>query len=302
MAYFDVLMDISDLQHMTPPISRPSFISAQVRSGRYLFLDLKPRQDAELAVVCAGCEECTSDYAIERPGFRYHAVEYVIGGCWEFTCGRQRRVLGPGSLFAYGPDVAYTLRASGRSGLVKYFVDFTGRAAPGLVAGSGLAGGRTRQVHQTRWLHDLFDQILDCAHLQRPAARAISARLTELLLLRTREDVRPGLLAQPEAQRTYARCREFIQAHYLTVRAVSEVAQHCRLDPAYLARLFKRFAGESPLQFLTRLRMDHAAGRLMRQGCTVKEAAAGVGFDDPYHFSRVFKRVQGVAPGRFGRG
>jgi AraC-like DNA-binding protein len=57
--------------------------------------------------------------------------------------------------------------------------------------------------------------------------------------------------------------------------------------------------------------MNLAAAFLV-QGGLVKEAAQHVGFSDPYHFSRCFKAVHGVAPrelskhghkaGRSGRG
>lgn len=301
MANFDRLMDIFDAHMMSPLIQRPPFISNQVRSARYLFLDLIPPTEAELTVVCAGREECTPDYRIERKAFRYHAVEYVMSGCGEVIAGGRKGVLGPGSIFAYGPEVEYTMAATHASGLIKCFLSFTGRAAPALLKRSGLGQGQTLQVHHTRWIHDLFDQILDCANLSRAAARVLSARLAEVLLLRIREDSRVGLQPRSDAHRTYARCRKLIEDQYLTVMSVSEVAAQCNLDPAYLSRLFKRFADENPLQYLTRLKMDHAAELIMRNGYNVKQAGAAVGFDDPYHFSRVFKRVHGLAPGRFRR-
>lgn len=281
--------------------AKPSFISTQVRGGRYLFLDGQPRQPGELTVVCAGREECTPDYRVQRKGFRYHAVEYVLSGQWELIVGTERRILGPGSLFTYGPGVDYTLSAAAESGLIKFFVDFTGRTAPGLLKTGGLVSGQPLQIHATRWLHDLFDQILDCANLSRDSARVISSRLTELLLLRIREDIRLGAQPQSEAHRSYARCREFIQENHAALMSIAEVAAQCNLDAAYLSRLFKRYADETPLQFLTRLKMDHAAELILRSGCNVKQAAAIVGYEDPYHFSRVFKRVHGVAPGQFSR-
>ena len=284
------------------PASRPSFISTQVRGGRYLFLDLKPRPGPELRVVCAGREECASDYRIRRRSFRYHAVEYVISGSWRFQTGGQVVELGPGSLFAYGPGMDYSLEASGESGLVKYFVDFTGRRGEELVESCGLGGGRVLRIQQTRWLHDLFDQMLDCALLGREPARRIASRLAELLLLRIPEDLRGGTHPQAEAQRTYARCRQHIQEHYLRIMSVAEIADRCNLDAAYLSRLFRRHADETPLQFLTRLKMDQAAELILRNGFAVKQAGAAVGYDDPYHFSRVFRRVHGVSPGRFSRG
>jgi AraC-like DNA-binding protein len=77
------------------------------------------------------------------------------------------------------------------------------------------------------------------------------------------------------------------------------VAAACQLDGPYLCRLFARFHDESPYQFLTRLRMRHAASLLLEGGLSVKDAARATGFADPFHFSRVFKSVHRVPPSRF---
>ena len=45
-----------------------------------------------------------------------------------------------------------------------------------------------------------------------------------------------------------------------------------------------------------RRKMSLAAAHLVERGGLVKEAALRVGFTDPYHFSRCFKSVHGVAP------
>jgi AraC-like DNA-binding protein len=70
---------------------------------------------------------------------------------------------------------------------------------------------------------------------------------------------------------------------------------------AHLSRLFHRFDTELPKAFLMRLKMNHAAELILRGSLPVKAAAAQLGFEDPYHFSRCFKRVHGVAPSYFGR-
>ena len=71
------------------------------------------------------------------------------------------------------------------------------------------------------------------------------------------------------------------------------------MDPAYLCRLFGRFGHQSPYRYLVRLRMAQAARRLQSPGTLVKQVAGDLGFTDPFHFSRTFKRVFGVSPGRF---
>lgn len=284
-----------------PELEKPSFISSQVKRGRYVFVDLNPRADAEFTLVCAGWEECTPDYQVSRSAFRYHAVEYVVDGQWELDLGGKVHEIGPGAVFSYGPNTRYSLRATGSRRLAKFFVDFAGRRSAKLLKSSGLTGGRLGKLHHTRWVHDLLDQLLDCANLPRASARRIGTQLTELLLSRLHEDLRAAANPHPESFRTFERVRQYVQEHYVQLRTVEELASHCNVVPAYLSRLFRRFADESPLQYLTRLKMDHAAELILRQNHSVKQAAAALGFDDPYHFSRVFKRVHGVAPGYFGR-
>ncbi|RME94239.1 MAG: AraC family transcriptional regulator [Verrucomicrobia bacterium] len=284
------------------PPEKPSFISTQVERGRYLFLDLNPPAEKEFALVCAGREECAPDYAIHRRGFRYRALEYVAGGRWELEMGGQRWELGPGAVFSYGPGVTYSIRLVDPRNPVKFFVDFAGTRVPTWLRAAGLAEPRPRHLHQTRWIHDLLEQLLDCANLSRAAARRLGHRLGELILLRLREDLRFAGDPHPESYHTFERVRQLLQTDYLRFHTIEALAEACHVTPAYLARLFRRYADETPFQYLTRLKMDHAAELLLHRRRTVKEVAAEVGFDDPYHFSRVFKRVHGVSPAHFRRG
>jgi AraC-like DNA-binding protein len=59
----------------------------------------------------------------------------------------------------------------------------------------------------------------------------------------------------------------------------------------YASRPFQRFAEETPLQLLTRLKIGGAADLLTNRNLLIKQVGEEVGFPDPYHFSRTFKRV-----------
>lgn len=276
---------------------RPPFISTHTSEGRYLFLDLKPARRRTLAPVCAGREVCTPEYRIDRRGFEHHVVEFVVGGKWTLWLRGRRHELRPGALFAYGPGVPHRLEAADGGERVKYFVSFGGSAAHSWMDLAGLGEGAVLYAGHPRWIHDLFDQLIECAHLGSEEARELAGRLLELILWRVRSDAEPGPSGSPDSRRTFVRCRAFIQEHYLELNSIEETARRCGVDPAYLARLFARHGGERPLQFLTRLKTNHAADLILRQGQTVAQAGQAVGFPDPYHFSRVFKRVHGVPPG-----
>lgn len=74
------------------------------------------------------------------------------------------------------------------------------------------------------------------------------------------------------------------------------------LSRDHLRRLFKAETNRTPLEYLTEKRIAHAM-QLMESGLagagTIKEIAALVGFDDPYYFSRVFRKVTGKCPSRW---
>ena len=252
-----------------------------------------------MAVACAGCEDCAPDYRMVRRNFRYHALEFIDNGQWRLHIGERTVVVGPGSVFVYGPASGYRLEALGGSPLRKYFVDFSGPQAEQLMRRHEIPGDRPVSVHQPARMREVFDQLIDCADLPPETARPLGVHLAELLLMRVWADSRVVSPAREQAHDSYQRARRMIREHHATLGSVEEVARACGLSPAYLSRLFRRYGGEGPLQFLTRLRMQHAADLLLRHSTNVQEAAAALGFSDPFHFSRVFKRVHGLSPKAF---
>lgn len=79
------------------------------------------------------------------------------------------------------------------------------------------------------------------------------------------------------------------------------MAQECHVDAAYLCRLFRRYGHQSPYQYVLRLKMNAAAELLQKPDALVKQTAKQIGFSDPFHFSRAFKSVFGLAPDAFRR-
>ena len=127
----------------------------------------------------------------------------------------------------------------------------------------------------------------------------LCATIVELLLLLVAETGTTMQHSNSVAWSRYEQCRQFIVDNSATIQTLEDVCETCNLDKAYLCRLFKRFSNESPYQLLTRLKMARAAELLLHSDLLAKEVAPIVGFDDPYHFSKVFKRTYGMGPAAF---
>lgn len=77
---------------------------------------------------------------------------------------------------------------------------------------------------------------------------------------------------------------------------IPELAALANLSPAHFTVRFKQQTGSAPRDYLHLLRIHRACQLLHGTGLTVKEIAAQVGYQDPFHFSRQFKAAQGVSP------
>ena len=69
------------------------------------------------------------------------------------------------------------------------------------------------------------------------------------------------------------------------------------LSPFYISRIFKSEIGDTPIHYLINIRLERAK-ELLESGLaeSVQEVAAQVGYDDVYHFSKLFKKRYGFPP------
>ncbi len=104
--------------------------------------------------------------------------------------------------------------------------------------------------------------------------------------------------ARPErlVPRRIRRVIDYIRAHLADDLAIAELATQAGLSSFHFARVFRRETGETPHQFVTRLRLEEAARQLRATDQTVLQIALGVGFESASHFSVQFKRGYGVTP------
>lgn len=276
------------------------FFSAQVVRGDYYVSSREDGEGGESEVVCAGWENCTADYAIERDSFAYYALEFVAGGEWELSRPEGVKRLSIGSVFLYGPDIPYRMRAVGDGGWSKYFVDF--RSPLDFVSnGDGrLEVGGSALLSSHGWLRELFDQLIQVKDLPFSVQSEIADQTLRLMLARLPLHVSIGPQASLGWQ-SFERCRNYLRENYLTVASLSEAARACGVAPAYLSRLFRKHSNETPKAFLDRLRMSFAAQKLLRDNLQVKQVAEEAGYADVFHFSRVFKKTFGVAPSGFAK-
>src|SRR6266404_774353 len=80
---------------------------------------------------------------------------------------------------------------------------------------------------------------------------------------------------------------------------VKDLADAAGVHPVHAARIFRRYSGRTPGEYLQQLRVQAACRMIAEDSDTLCAVAAQVGFADQSHMNRIFKRVVGTTPGAF---
>jgi len=90
----------------------------------------------------------------------------------------------------------------------------------------------------------------------------------------------------------------FINENYMKEISLNTISKNVYLSPAYISRVFKEEVGESPINYLIKVRLSKASEMLAEAGMSVKAVAKSVGYADAYYFSKLYKKYYNVSPSR----
>lgn len=132
----------------------------------------------------------------------------------------------------------------------------------------------------------------------------LKAHLMQLLLLLMRE-----ILEEPHTKqmgchfetynKSYAvkRIINYLNENYEHKISLDQIAHNMYLSPVYISKIFKEETGESPINYLIKIRLERAKEILSSSGSgSIKSIANEVGYEDVYHFSKLFKKYYGISP------
>ncbi len=109
-----------------------------------------------------------------------------------------------------------------------------------------------------------------------------------------------GALNSPSEPRA-ARIARFIRLHAAEKIQLSDLASHLELSNSRTSIVVNSLFGASFISLLTEERMRRAKALLLSSEEKVKDIAIKVGFNDEYHFNRIFHKFEGLPPGEFRR-
>lgn len=80
---------------------------------------------------------------------------------------------------------------------------------------------------------------------------------------------------------------------------ITMIGEAFGLTPSYLSKLFKAQTGEALLDTINRTRLEEAKKLLMQHDVPIADIARSVGYSDINTFNRIFKKFEGITPGKY---
>jgi AraC-like DNA-binding protein len=102
-----------------------------------------------------------------------------------------------------------------------------------------------------------------------------------------------------EREERILRSIQYMRNHLDESCSLEELAEVARFSPSHYSHLFKEQTNTSPIRFFIRLKMQRACELLHTTNQTVAAIGQQVGYSDPFHFSRMFKKIIGKSPSEY---
>lgn len=159
----------------------------------------------------------------------------------------------------------------------------------------------------TRWLEPLFALLREETEATAPGASVIFAKLADVFLTQALRsylaaaDAAAALDHPVSPDPDIARVLKLLRSQPEVRWKIDDLARAAGMSRTSFTTRFRTAVGESPISYLTQLRLTRAAGYLATTTKNVRHVAHLVGYDNEASFSKAFTRAFGRPPGDYRR-
>ena len=206
----------------------------------------------------------------------------------------------------------------------------------GLVAASGLLDGKRATTHwslakrfaekypKVNWMPELMvtnDGLFYCGGglnaaldlslylVERFCGHEVALQSAKAMLIETPRTWQAGFatisLKTMHSDESIAHAQEWLHQHFHQNLSLEYAARHAGMSLRNFIRRFKQATGDSPLQYLQKLRIGAAKRLLEQDHRAMQEVCEAVGYQDVAFFRKMFQRHAGISPAayrqKFGR-
>ena len=236
-------------------------------------------------------------HRMQRPKHDDNLLLYCADGSGELKTGGRTLSVGAGDLILLPQGLAHSYAASDGQPWTLYWVHFQGVSTRIFLEYLGYREGKPL-VHTgiSPALLASFNSLLSVRRTGYSSSAFVNAaNQLRHLFTQFAMETRHQQSNQPTSLDLDS-IRAYMQDNIdqqINLQALADVAH---LSKFHFSNRYKALTGYSPIKHFLNMKVEYAFQLLDSSELSVKAIAAGVGYDDPLYFSRLFSRIIGMSP------
>lgn len=202
--------------------------------------------------------------------------------------------LSAGQLLLIPQSVAHHYEADKTDPWSLYWLHFQGTSAHAAFSSLALSvTNPTLSIQRWRTLLPLVTDLLNLQHQRFTIAGGVlAATLLQHLMAQL------PLLIEPSSAASFSltALERYMRDNCHRDLQLDDFAAFTGLSRYHFAKKFKVLTGTAPMRYFNQIKINLACQLLDTTTDSIRTIAQAVGFDDPYYFSRLFKKTMGIAP------
>ncbi|RPJ95335.1 AraC family transcriptional regulator [Rummeliibacillus sp. TYF005] len=151
------------------------------------------------------------------------------------------------------------------------------------------------QTRITRYIKELIKAYSVPGPISKITARTLFHQIIEELVQGAKRN------SKSDRDTVIEQAVDFMHQHYTEKISVAEISKRFKINRRRFTELFERHTGLNPSNYIIELRMKEAKEMLRQSDLSIAVIAFQLSYDDPFYFSRIFKKYVGVSPTAYRR-
>jgi AraC-like DNA-binding protein len=237
-------------------------------------------------------------------------LTYILSGKGKYLVEGKVYDVEAGDVIICNPGVKHqNILVNPKEPTVEFFAGFTGFHFKNMPPNSIILKDGSYVLHTTteskqEIAKHCYEMIAENESAQIGKYFMLKAHLMQILLLMIRDITEVEERTQKGCtfesyNKSYAvkKIINYLNENYENKISLDQIAHNMYLSPVYISKIFKEETGESPINYLIKIRLEKAKDILLNSdGGSIKSIANSVGYEDVYHFSKLFKKYYGISP------
>ena len=254
------------------------------------------RRKEGLKIYYCGHEECEPGHFFGPATRAHYLMHFILRGKGYYQIGDDNYTVASGEAFLIKPEELTFYKADLEQPWEYVWVAFGGEEAERLLEIYQLSG--KRYVCSWQDIGETTDRLLKLCRAYFDSSRS-REELTGWFYLIFSAIRKEACENEKGDMGYYTEAEKYVRHNCGYDIHVNDIANYIGIDRTYLFKIFKKYAGISPKQYLTACRISTARDMLDNTPLSVTEIALSSGFHDSSVFCKNFSKEMGMSPVKY---